>query len=115
MRTRNLALGLGILVAAALGCKFGASTANISSVKLGKDKTASQETGSFAPTDTVYAVAQISNASEKLKAGRSPDAERGRRAEGSEVGELHRLLSRAPAAGDAVAARSDETLLSSDS
>ncbi|MFN2597344.1 MAG: hypothetical protein ABR563_09190 [Pyrinomonadaceae bacterium] len=68
MRTRNLALGLGILVAAALGCKFGASTANISSVKLGKDKTASQETGSFAPTDTVYAVAQISNASEKLKA-----------------------------------------------
>ena len=63
----NLALGLGLLLAAALACKFSASTANISSLKIGKDKEVSQETTSFAPGDTVYGVAEISNASEKLK------------------------------------------------
>jgi hypothetical protein len=67
-RRRNLAFGLGLLLVAALACKFSASTANISSLKLGKDKAASQETSSFGPGDTVYAVAEISNASEKLKA-----------------------------------------------
>jgi hypothetical protein len=66
----NLALGLGLLLAAALACKFSATTANISSLKVGKDKGVTQEASTFAPTDTVYATAEISNASadEKLKA-----------------------------------------------
>ena len=69
MRTKrwNLALGMGLLLVAALACKFGASTANISSVKIGKDKGVSQETSSFGTNDTIYGVAEISNASEKLK------------------------------------------------
>jgi hypothetical protein len=69
MRTKswNLALGLGLLMAVALACKFSASTANISSVKVGKDKEVSQETSSFGTNDTVYGLAEVSNASEKLK------------------------------------------------
>ena len=55
MRTKRLnsALGLGVLLAFALACNFSASTANISSLKVSKDKAASQETSTFAPTDTV--------------------------------------------------------------
>ena len=64
---RGLALGLGLLLAAALACKFSASTANISSLKLGKDKGVTQETSSFGAHDTVYAVAEISNAPGKVK------------------------------------------------
>jgi hypothetical protein len=69
MRTKrwNLALGIGLLMAVLVACKFSASTANISSLKIGKDKAVSQEASSFAPGDTVYGVAEISNASEKLK------------------------------------------------
>ena len=63
----NLALGLGIMLLVALACKFSATTANISSLKLGKNKTVSSETSNFGPSDTVYALAEISNASEKLK------------------------------------------------
>jgi hypothetical protein len=63
----NLALGLGLLLAVALACKFSASTANISSLKLGKDKAVTQESSSFAPGDTVYGVAEISNAPDKVK------------------------------------------------
>ena len=69
MRTKksNLILSLGLLLFAALACKFSASTANISSLKLGKDKNVSQEASSFAATDTIYATAEISNAPDKLK------------------------------------------------
>ncbi|HEX3560760.1 MAG TPA: hypothetical protein VHU19_16270 [Pyrinomonadaceae bacterium] len=69
MRTKrwNLALGLGLVLVAALACKFGASTANISSLKLGKDKAATQEASSFSPADTVYAVAEVSNVPDKVK------------------------------------------------
>ena len=63
----NLVLGLGLLLVAALGCKFSASTANISGLKIGKDKNVSQETSSFAAKDTIYATAEISNAPDKLK------------------------------------------------
>jgi hypothetical protein len=63
----NPALGLGLILAAALACNYSFSTANISSVKLSKDKSASSETSTFAPTDTVYVVAQLSNTSEKWK------------------------------------------------
>ena len=61
-------LGLGVLLVTALACNFSASTANISSLKVSKDKAAATETTSFAPSDTVYAAAVISNAPDKLKA-----------------------------------------------
>jgi hypothetical protein len=63
----DLILGLGLLLAVGLACNFSASTANISSLKLGKDKSASQEVNSFSANDTVYAVAVISNAPGALK------------------------------------------------
>jgi hypothetical protein len=63
----NLAFGLGLLLIAALACNFSASTANISGLKLGKDKSVSQEASSFAPSDTIYALATISNAPGKVK------------------------------------------------
>lgn len=70
MRTKrwDFTLGLGVLLATALACNFSASTANISSLKLSKDKAATTEASSFAAADTIYAVAVISNAPDKLKA-----------------------------------------------
>ena len=69
MRTARggLAVSLGVLVFAALACNFSASTANISDLKLGKDQAATQQTSSFAPSDTIYAVATISNAPGAVK------------------------------------------------
>ena len=63
----NLALGLGLVLAAALACNFNFSTANISSLKVGKDEKVSTETSSFGPKDTVYIVATLSNTSDKWK------------------------------------------------
>ncbi|HEY0005901.1 MAG TPA: hypothetical protein VGB17_14055 [Pyrinomonadaceae bacterium] len=63
----NLIFALGLLLVTALACNFSASTANISSLKIGKDANISTETETFAAGDTVYAAAVISNASEKLK------------------------------------------------
>jgi hypothetical protein len=63
----NLALGMGLLLSVALACKFSASTANISSLKIAKDKAAAQEASSFGPNDTVYAVAEVSNVPDKVK------------------------------------------------
>jgi hypothetical protein len=60
-------LGLGFLLVTALACSFSASTANISGLKIGKDKDVSQESSSFAAKDTVYAVATISNAPGAVK------------------------------------------------
>jgi hypothetical protein len=69
MQTRrwDLTLGLGLLMIAALACNFSASTANLSSLKLGKDKSVSQEASSFAQTDTIYAVGTVSNSTGKVK------------------------------------------------
>ena len=69
MRTKrwDLTLGLGLLIFAGLACNFSASTANISGLKLGKDAKVSTETSSFAASDTVYAVATISNAPGAVK------------------------------------------------
>jgi hypothetical protein len=69
MRTNrvNLALALGLLIAAGLACNYSASTANISDLKLSKDKDASQSVTTFASGDTVYAVATVSNAPGKVK------------------------------------------------
>ncbi|MDX6500392.1 MAG: hypothetical protein QOG23_3652 [Blastocatellia bacterium] len=69
MRTPRsiLVISLGLLVVLGLSCKFSASTANISGLKIGKDKNAATETSTFAPNDTVYAVATISNSPGKVK------------------------------------------------
>ena len=61
----NLLLCLGVFVVAALACS--ATTANLSSLKVGKDKAVAQEASSFSPNDTVYAVAEVSNAPGKIK------------------------------------------------
>jgi hypothetical protein len=62
-----LALPFGLLLFAALACNYSASTANISSVKLGKNQTVSQEASGFGAGETVYAVATISNAPGAVK------------------------------------------------
>lgn len=69
MRTQswNLVFGLGLLLVAGLACNFSASTANISDLKLGKDQAATQATTTFEASDTVYAVATISNAPGAVK------------------------------------------------
>ena len=69
MRTTrwNLLVASALLVGVALGCNFSATTANISSVKLGKDKAVSSETSTFAPSDTIYAVGAVSNSPGKVK------------------------------------------------
>ena len=66
-KTGSLMLGFGMVLVAVLACKFSASTANISALKLSKDKSASAETSTFEANDTVYAVATISNAPGKVK------------------------------------------------
>ena len=63
----NLMLCLGLLVLAGVACNFSASTANLSGLKLGKDKEVSQETSTFGENDTVYAVATVSNAPGKVQ------------------------------------------------
>jgi hypothetical protein len=66
--TRSLFIAtLGLLAVVGLACSFSASTANISSLKLGKDKSVGTETSTFSPSDTVYAVATIGNAPGKVK------------------------------------------------
>jgi hypothetical protein len=63
----NLALGLGLILAAALACNFNVSTANISELKVGKDEKVSSQTSNFGPKDTIYGLATISNTSDKHK------------------------------------------------
>src|ERR1700730_15541326 len=69
MRTTrwNLTLGLGLVLVANVACNVSFSSANMSSLKLGKDKAVTQETSSFSPGDAIYAVATISNAPGKVK------------------------------------------------
>ena len=63
----NLALALGVILVAALACNYSFTTANVSALKLGKDKDVKTETSSFGPKDAVYGVATISNTSDKHK------------------------------------------------
>ena len=69
MRTNrwDTGLAIGILVIVSIACNYSATTANISSLKVGKDANVTSENDTFAPGDTIYAIATISNASEKLK------------------------------------------------
>ena len=58
---RSTLLALGLLLLYVGACKVSCTTANISSLKTSKDKTASQETNNFSPQDTVYVITTISN------------------------------------------------------
>ena len=58
-------LATGLLLAVVLACNV--STANLSSLKIGKDKAVSSESTGFGPNDTVYAVGTVSNAPGKVK------------------------------------------------
>ena len=55
----NLVIGLGLLLGVVLAC--GATTANISNLKLSSDKAGKNETKTFKPGDEIYTVGQISN------------------------------------------------------
>ena len=57
--------GLLVLVLLACGCEL--TTANISSVKLTKDKAGSVEASTFAPHDIIYTKATVSNVPSPVK------------------------------------------------
>jgi len=61
----NLVVGLGLLLGVVLAC--GATTANISSLKLSSDKAGKNETKTFKPGDEIYTVGQISNNGGKVE------------------------------------------------
>jgi hypothetical protein len=61
----KFALASGLLLMVILACS--ATTANLSSVKISKDKSGSPETSSFGPEDTIYVVGTVSNAPGKVK------------------------------------------------
>ena len=63
MRTKHFYFTLGVifLLAAGSACSVSFSTANISSLKLGKEKPVSNEVKSFGSQDTIYATAVIAN------------------------------------------------------
>jgi hypothetical protein len=63
----NTFLALTIFLGVVLACKFSATTANISGLKIGKDKSVATESSSFGPHDTVYAVTDVSNVPGKVK------------------------------------------------
>jgi hypothetical protein len=67
----NFFLALGLLATFVLACSFSAGTANLSSMKVGREANEKgelkEETNSFKPTDKVYAVAQVSNNGGKVK------------------------------------------------
>ncbi len=62
----NSIFALGILILASLACSF--STANLSELKFGKDKDASNAGTTFKPEDEIFAVTAVNNASGKNKA-----------------------------------------------
>lgn len=63
----NLVCGVALLLVTMLACKFSFTTANLSSLKISKDKAGSTPASSFGPKDTIYAVAEVSNAPGKTK------------------------------------------------
>ena len=63
----SLLIACALLLAAAFGCNFSASTANLSDLKIGKDKAVTSETTTFGPNDTMYAVGTVANAPGKVK------------------------------------------------
>lgn len=63
----NFFFSIGCLLLAALACNYSFTTANISSLKISKDKSASSEDSSFDSNSAIYIVAQVSNTSDKHK------------------------------------------------
>ena len=63
--TVNLAVCSALLLVVVLACSM--STANLSSLKVGKDKAVTSETSTFGPNDTIYAIGTVSNAPGKVK------------------------------------------------
>jgi len=80
---------ISALIVIALACS--ASTANMSSLKVSKDKEGTQETTTFKPGETIYAIATISNSPGKtttkfrLKADEVSGIAKGEVVPGSEV------------------------------
>lgn len=62
-----LTFTLALAMMSTMACQFSASTANLSSLKLSKDKGGAPETTDFAGADTIYAVATVANAPGKVK------------------------------------------------
>jgi hypothetical protein len=70
MKTKiNLILTLLVLMMASLGCESNISftTANISDLKFGTNKTADPQNGIFSPTDKIYVVSAVHNTPAKHK------------------------------------------------
>ena len=61
----NLAICSVLLLVVVLACSM--STANLSSLKVSKDKSGSSETSAFGPHDTIYVVSTVANAPGKVK------------------------------------------------
>ena len=61
----NFTAVFGILMLISLACSF--STANLSEIKFGKDKSASNPSTTFKPEDEIFAVTSINNAGGKNK------------------------------------------------
>ncbi|MBV6497424.1 MAG: hypothetical protein DYH05_05940 [Acidobacteria bacterium ACB1] len=61
----TLLIVAAVLFTAAFACNM--STANLSSLKTGKDPDAKNETSKYAAGDTIYAVAEVSNNPGKVK------------------------------------------------
>ncbi len=58
--TLTLAIATAIIAAIGMACNFSASTANIGSFKVAKDKEGKQAASTFKSGDTIYAIAEIS-------------------------------------------------------
>ena len=63
----NLIFALGFLILVSMACNFNFSTANLSDLKFGKDKTASGASTSFKPEDEIFVVTAVNNTSGKNK------------------------------------------------
>ncbi|PYS47759.1 MAG: hypothetical protein DMF68_15215 [Acidobacteria bacterium] len=66
MRVRRIYLAFGVVLALAFATACHLTTANISSLKLGKDKDVTNEATTFGPNDKVYARAEVSNVPSKV-------------------------------------------------
>jgi hypothetical protein len=64
IQRKSLALVAVLALAFAAACSF--TTANIRSLKLSKEKEGNTETNTFAPNDTIYAFATVSNVPSKV-------------------------------------------------
>lgn len=68
MKTKiNFFIPVGILLLVSLACNFSYSTANLSDITFGRDKSGENPTTEFNPEDEIYAVTSINNAGRKNK------------------------------------------------